>query len=322
MQFIRDIPRTVRRRFFLAVFAQFLLAALVLSPRATSQQAGAPPADQPEPPPPPAVFQSRIPAGQIAFLNDYDGKTPKEIMRDKRFRNLLKLATPRTTYHYGSDMSLSEASENLLDTEPLPIEVRGGRYVMIGSHGGSYLAGRTFIWFDMKDGLALGGVYFHPTNGEPSPTLTIFSKQLTDTSLSMSQLPLDFIEDLNQWALVARVPQISPRYLIPENGRKYVLVHDEDYCAHPPDAPAPPQDICQQMNADGADADMNAAYFMQETHNAANATAWMLEPDQIAWLGVRDRTCGIGLVCRIQFTRERTRRLIGPPGGVPRGRGR
>jgi uncharacterized protein YecT (DUF1311 family) len=76
------------------------------------------------------------------------------------------------------------------------------------------------------------------------------------------------------------------------------------------------------MNADGADADMNAAYFMQETHNAANATAWMLEPDQIAWLGVRDRTCGIGLVCRIQFTRERTRRLIGPPGGVPRGRGR
>jgi uncharacterized protein YecT (DUF1311 family) len=64
------------------------------------------------------------------------------------------------------------------------------------------------------------------------------------------------------------------------------------------------------LNADAADADMNAAYFMSETHNQANATAWMLGPDQAAWIGVRERTCGAGLACRIRVTRERTRVLM------------
>jgi len=69
----------------------------------------------------------------------------------------------------------------------------------------------------------------------------------------------------------------------PRNGRKYVLLHDEDYCAHPEIAPAQPDGGCDQLNADAADADMNAAYFMQETGNLANATAWMLGP--IRWRG-------------------------------------
>jgi uncharacterized protein YecT (DUF1311 family) len=107
---------------------------------------------------------------------------------------------------------------------------------------------------------------------------------------------------------------VVTRYFIPDNGKKYVLVHDEDYCDHPANAPAPPQDQCQALNADAADTDVNAAYFMKETHNQANATAWMLGPDQVAWIGVRDRTCGVGLACRIRVTRQRTRVLIGVPG--------
>jgi uncharacterized protein YecT (DUF1311 family) len=66
------------------------------------------------------------------------------------------------------------------------------------------------------------------------------------------------------------------------------------------------------MNAEAADADMDAAYFMQQTHNAADATAYMLGPDQVAWIGVRERTCGSALSCRIRITRERTRVLVGP----------
>jgi hypothetical protein len=293
--------------------AQLLMVGGLFSLSAAPQDAGAP-SDPPEPPPPPAVFQNPIPSDQLAFLNDYAGKTAREIMKDKRFRNLMKLATPRTEYHYGRDMPLSEASETLLEGAPLPIDIREGRYVMVASHGGPYLSGRGFLWFDMKEGIALGGVYFHPVNGEPTPTLAIFSRQLRQTSLSMSQLPPAFAEDLSQWVLVAGVRWISPRYFIPENGKKYVLLHDEDYCAHPANAPAPDPDKCEELNAEAADADLNAADFMAQTHNAANATAWMLSPEQVVWIGVRNQNCGAGpnaLVCRVRLTRRRTWAILG-----------
>ena len=264
-------------------------------------------------PAPPADFENHIPADQLAFLNGYAGKTAKEIQKDKRFRNLMKLAIPRTTYHYGRDMPLSETVETLLDGAPLPIDIRDGRYAMIASHGGPYLSGKGFLWFDMKEGIALGGVYFHPTNGEPTPTLAIYSRQLKSTSLSMGQLPVAFQQDLAQWILVTDPRWVSTRYFVPENGKKYVLVHDEDYCAGAVSAPPVSPEKCEERNAEAADADLNAAYFMAETHNAANATAWMLGPDQVAWISVRETTCGAaGWACRIRITRQRTRVLIGP----------
>jgi uncharacterized protein YecT (DUF1311 family) len=266
----------------------------------------------PQGPPPAAVFQNRIAADQLAFLNGYAGKTAKDIQKDKRFRMLMKLAIPRTEYHYGRDMPLDDAVETLLDGAPLPIEVREGRYAMVASHGGPYLSGRGFLWFDMQEGIALGGVYFHPVNGEPTPTLAIFSRQLKDTTLEMGQLPVAFQQDLAQWMLVADPKYVSPRYFIPQNGKKYVLVHDEDYCANPVGTPPVNPENCDRLNAEAADADLNAAYFMSQTHNAANATAWMLGPEQLAWIGVRENTCGAaGWACRIRITRQRTRALLG-----------
>jgi uncharacterized protein YecT (DUF1311 family) len=299
-----------RIEFRLAAFAILLIAGGLTAANAGAQDA----ANAPPPELPPAVFQNRIPADQLTFLNDYVGRSAKDIQKDKRFRNLMKLAIPHTEYHYGRDMPLSQTVETLLDGDPLPIDIRDGRYAMVGTHGGPYLSGRGFLWFDMHDGIALGGVYFHPTNGEPMPTLAIFSRQLTDTDLSMSQLPAAFEQDLARWVMVAGVLQISPRYFIPENGKKYALVHDEDYCAYQNGTP-PLQEQCEEMNAEAAEADVNAAYFMEETHNAANATAWMLGPDQMAWIGVRDQSCGlgpVGLGCRIRLSRQRTRVLLGP----------
>ena len=69
----------------------------------------------------------------------------------------------------------------------------------------------------------------------------------------MGQLPEPFAEDLEQWAANSRVPEITPRYFIPENGKKYVLEHDEDYCWSPSGEPEPDRDECQQMMADAAD---------------------------------------------------------------------
>ncbi|MGO8757042.1 MAG: lysozyme inhibitor LprI family protein [Terracidiphilus sp.] len=278
------------------------------------------PALPPPGPPPPANLQNLIPTDQLSFLKDYANQPTRNLLKDRRFHNLMKLAISRTEYHYGRDMPLSDAVQTVLDGSALSVLVRDGRFVTVSGSNGPYLRGRGFLWFDLETGVALGAFYFHPTNGEPTPTLTVFSRQLTDNELSMGQLPEPFAEDLEQWAADERVPEVTPRYFIPEDGKKYVLEHDEDYCWSPPGTPAPDPDDCQQMIADAADDDMNAAYFMQETGNAANATAWMLGPDQIAWLAVRDRTCGPrALSCRIRITHERTRVLLGHP-GPPRSR--
>ena len=291
-----------------AILSLFLAANVPLM-RGAAQEPDA----SPVPPPPPAVFQKTFASGQLSFLSDYAGHPAKEALKVKRLHAILKQMIPRTEYHYGRDMPLSDASEIVLDGNSLPVEIRDGRYVTIATSGGEYLSGKGFLWFDLQQGIALGGVFFHPTNGEPTPTLAIFSRQLKETTLSMSQLPVAFAQDLGAWLAEARVRPISPRYFIPDNGKKYVLVHDEDYCDSPPGAPAPPQDECQQLNADAADADLKAAYFMKETGNAANATAWMLNPELVTWFGVRDQTCGLGpgaIGCRIRITRQRTRVVI------------
>lgn len=293
--------------------ALLLLVGLAAASLASQQPSAAP---APSGPPPPAVFQNPIPAPQLAFLGNYDGQPTKTVTKDKQFRALMKLVVPRTEYHYGRDMPLADAIDTALDGSVLPVNIFG-RYAIVSGYNGPYLRGRGFMWFDMQQGDALGVFYFQPTNGEPTPTLTVFSRQLTDTSLGISQLPLPFAEQLNSWALVAQIPAVTPRYFIPANGKKYVLVHDEDFCDQQANAPPPDPGVCQQLNADAADDDMNAAYFMKETHNAADATAWMLGPDQLAWISFRDSSCGLGLACRIAATRQRTRVLLEPPPPSP-----
>ncbi|MGH9604934.1 MAG: hypothetical protein ACRD3N_04465 [Terracidiphilus sp.] len=318
--------RLVLAAILVAAFSAVSLSAVSLAaqqPAApappSAEPAGPPPLASEPPPPPAAVFQKPIPGGQLAFLGSYAGQPVRALHKDKQFRAVMKLAVPRTEYHYGTDMPLSSAIDEVLDDSNLPISIAGGRFAMVPGARGPYLAGRGFMWFDMQTGEALGVFYFRPTNGEPTPTLTVFSRQLTGADLSISQLPLSFVEALSQWSIAAHIPVVSPAYFIPENGRKYVLIHDEDYC-EPPPAPSTP--VCEQLDANAADADMNAAYFMKETHNAADATAWMLGPDQVAWIGIRETRCGGGLACRITMTRARTRVLIGRPPAAPRPRRR
>jgi uncharacterized protein YecT (DUF1311 family) len=272
-------------------------------------------------PPPLFVLRDPIPSSQLAFLNEYAGKEAKLLHKDKRFREASKLMIPGTLYHYGHDMSLSVALNAVLENSQEPVAIRDGRYVSVAGLNGPYLHGRGLLWFDMKEGIALGGFHFAPTNGEPTPTLTVFSSQLRGKALSMGQLPDDFAQDLAKWDVAAGGPVVSPRYFIPEDGKKYVLEQDEDYCWHEENAPAPPEAECEQMNAAAADADMDAAYFMQQTHNKANATAWMLGKDQVEWLASRDSGCGIGptvMHCRLGMTRVRTGVLLGHPVTPPR----
>ena len=281
-----------------------------------------PPTSAPEAPneaSPQAALGIPIPSAQLTFLNSYAGQPVKVLRKDKQFRTVMKIAIPRTEYHYGRDMSLSSAIDTVLDGSTTPVNIVDGRYAFIPGRNGPYLQGRGFVWFDIAQGEALGAFYFKPTNGEPTPTLTIFSRQLTEDSLGMSQLPPAFGETLNEWATAQHIPVVLPTYFIPENGKKYVLIHDRDYCDTGSAASGAGPSVCEQLNGNAADDDVNAAYFMNETHNAANATAWMLGPDQIAWVTLRDSRCGAGLPCRIAMTRERTRMLMGHAGTAPRG---
>ena len=241
--------------------------------------------------PPPAVFQKPIPADDLSFLNQFAGKPAKDVVRDKQFRKLLRTVVPDCMFHYGHDMPLLDALEIVLKNSPLPVQIRAGRYLMVSGRSGPYLGGRGFMWIDLQDGIALGGFYFHPTNGEPTPAVNIFSRQVKEDSLKMSQLPPAFAEDFRAW-----LAPITTRYFITGSNKKILLEHDENYG--------------DQGNADAADIDLNAAYYLDQTNHATNATAWMITDDQTAWIQFRENTCGAGLACRIRLTRERTHVIL------------
>jgi uncharacterized protein YecT (DUF1311 family) len=64
------------------------------------------------------------------------------------------------------------------------------------------------------------------------------------------------------------------------------------------------------MNADAADIDLNAAYYLQQVNYKTNAAAWMIASrEQEDWLQIRDNACKAGpdpLRCQIRMTREQT----------------
>jgi len=236
-------------------------------------------------------------------------------MRDKQFRKLMKTFVPDCMFHYGRDMPLSDALDIVFKDSILQVLIRDGRYLSISGLNGPYLAGRGFLWIDMQEGIGLGGFYFHPTNGEPTPSLVIFSRQVVkQDSLGLSQLPPAFADDLIQWSTESRVPPVTTRYFITGSNKRILLEHDEEFCSKADGTSASPDSGCVLMDADAADADMTAASYLDQTHHATNATAWMInDPDQIAWLQVRNNTCSAGpdpLRCHIRMTRERTAVII------------
>ncbi|MGO9405192.1 MAG: hypothetical protein ACLPVW_17145 [Terriglobales bacterium] len=278
------------------------------SPQPRSRDSGAPLSNYDK-----SVFQKPVPGSQFAFLNRFAGAPANDLIRDKQYRKLMGSVIPDCIFHYGWDIILKDALEKVLAGSTIPVQIRDARYVMVSGRSGPYLAGRGFMWIDMQDGIALGGFYFHPTNGEPTPTVTIFSRQVKQRSFKMSQLPPAFAEDLKQWSADSGVPPVTTRYFIGGSNLKLLLEHDEDYCASLRGTSAATDD-CEQMNADAADIDLNAAYYLDQTNYATNGTAWMIaSPEQTSWIQLRDETCRLRpdrLLCRIRMTRERIRVVI------------
>jgi uncharacterized protein YecT (DUF1311 family) len=283
-------------------------------PLEQSAQASATPVPAETPAYDKAIFQRPIPPAQLAFLKQFDRAPANDLIRDKQFRSLKKQFIPDCMFHYGSDKPLDTSLDEVLDGSRQPVQLRDGRYLLVSGAQGPYLAGRGFLWIDLQDGVALGGFFFHPTNGEPTPTVTIFSRQIKERGLSMNELPPAFAEDLAEWDRQSHISPVTTRYFISGLNKRILLEHSEEYCSPSDGTVAPPDTVCEQMDADAADIDLNTANYLEQIHYATNGTAWMINgPEQIAWIGVRDRTCGVGpdpLGCRIRMTRERTHVII------------
>jgi hypothetical protein len=159
------------------------------------------------------IFQKPIPTDQLTFLKQFSGATSNDVINDKQFRKLLKNILPNCMFHYGTDKALDDALDEVIKGSRNPVLIRDGRYFMISGQNGPYLSGKGFIWIDMQDGVGLGGFYFHPTNGEPTPSVNIFSRQIKkEDVLALSELPPAFAEDLAQWTAAARVSPVTTRY--------------------------------------------------------------------------------------------------------------
>ena len=89
----------------------------------------------------PALFQKRIPKDQLAF-SQFAGMPPNVFCRDKQFH--MKGFVLDCTYHYGSDKSMDEALDEVIEGSSEPVRVRDGRYVMLSGHQGPYLSGKAF----------------------------------------------------------------------------------------------------------------------------------------------------------------------------------
>jgi hypothetical protein len=268
----------------------------------------------------PAIFHDKLSPADLAVISGLAGKPSGKAIGDGKFRKILKELVPNCEFHYGRDMPLHDAIDMVIKGSPEEVRVRDNRYLVMSGREGPYLSGRGFLWFDLQAGDFLGGFSFHPTNGEPTPTLAIFSREIGESYLQMSQLPPAFAADLAQWSSGERVPPVITRYFLTSRNERILLAHDEDYCS-PADAI---QDSlrrnCQQMNADAADLDMDAAYYLSETFNATNATAWMIGDDQRSFIIFRDNQCGAVsdyLGCRIVLAHERTRVILRLPAPGP-----
>ena len=119
------------------------------------------PSPAPQAVPQPPVLQNPISAGDLAFLSGYAGRATKELMKDKQFRALKKAMMPRTEYHYGRDMPLTDAMDDVLDGSPLPVNIRDGRYVTVMGMQGPYLHGRGFLMVRPAGRNWAGWILFH-----------------------------------------------------------------------------------------------------------------------------------------------------------------
>jgi len=257
----------------------------------------------------PTIFRTQIPADQLAFLPQFEGAPASTILHDKRYRKLLGNILPTGMFHYGSDRSISDSLDMVMERSTAPVQIIDNRYAVIAGSG-AMMRGRGFIWIDMQEHIGLGVFSFYPSNGEPTPSVVVFSREIQhEDSVALGELPPAFAAYLHRWTQQFRLPAVTARYFITGSNKRILLEHDENYCDGL-DGNPPEEVDCAQTTFDAADMDVTVADYLEETHHATNATAYMIGGDQTAWIHIRDSRCGLLLSCRIIETRRRTNVIL------------
>jgi hypothetical protein len=230
-------------------------------------------------------------------------------------------------FHYGRDLMLTYAIDEVILDSREPVQLHDDRYLTLSGSdimsAGNYpkLTPHVFLWIDLEDGILLGAFYFHPVNGEPTPTLNIFSRQITEKDLGIGQLPPAFIAHLADWQAANHISPVIPRYFIGGINMKFALVHEEEFCNDL--SRGVTAETCQQLDSEAADTDLVAANYMKQVNYATNATANMINgASQTAFLSYRLNACGNAVnpvACRTELTRVQVSKVVGrrPPPPPP-----
>ncbi|HEY6357721.1 MAG TPA: hypothetical protein VIX35_05730, partial [Vicinamibacterales bacterium] len=251
------------RRAMIAVGGAVIAALLAWHPAALAQ---APSACGP------ALRCTAIDADHFQWVKDLSGESTHDATLAGHFSDLVLDVSPDATYHFHFDMPVGSALRAILRGAGEPVTIRANRFAMLSACDTPTCTGaRAFVWVDTEHGVEIGGIEFEPSNGEPTPTLTLFSKQVLDPVTKRVQLPADFIEDLATWTRVSRRRATPARYFINGQGVKTVLAHDEDNC-HGADQSSLAATLCRSLNVDAAEQDLAAAYYLL-SNSFADGTA-------------------------------------------------
>jgi uncharacterized protein YecT (DUF1311 family) len=218
-------------------------------------------------------------------------------------------------FHFHFDMPVFQALQGILGGAGRPVAGHDERYVLLSAcDDASCRAAVSFVWVDLQQGLAFSGIAFGPTNGEPTPTLTIFSAQVGDQITKLDQLPTAFRQDLDRWTTEAGLPAVIARYFVNGIGDKSVLPHEEDDCGTPSGL-APHASPCKLVTLKVAEQDLAAVIYLLNRHFAEGTSSRLLiQASQIKWLESRENACAPlelpeALACRVTQTRARVRML-------------
>ena len=224
-------------------------------------------------------------SAQTEFPKQYDGAPSGDLYRDKHFRKLMKSFVPDCLFHCGRDMPLGDALDVVLKDSRVPVRVRDGRYVTVPGLGGPLpararvfvdgsadwdWAGRVLVSSDEWGADAQPGGVFAAGEGRPDELWRVAA----GVRAGYGEMDCGFASAVSADGL-----------LITGENRRILLEHDADYCSPAYGRVGPGGSGCEQIKADAADLDVTAAYYLEQVHYATNGTAWMIGPDQQAWLG-------------------------------------
>lgn len=124
----------------------------------------------------------------FSWLLDYAGKSTSQVIGDKRFKAILVEIVPEIKMDLGIGNScfLKDIVTEFLSGPAENVIVRENRYVILSACRFNSCPEKAWLWFDLKEGIAVGALvhYIFDGNYSRQPSLLLFSTQVDGQSLT------------------------------------------------------------------------------------------------------------------------------------------